>query len=121
VTWPFNCPYTTSKEIVVLSYVANPHRIAKLLQQNFLVLALLTGAGLVLWAAGWEVIGILLTVVGGIGLFWGLVAAAFVTESYGPLDNDGLRLSKDEARPVTLIRDKNIDPSTIIARIQDAK
>jgi hypothetical protein len=100
-----------------MSYVANPHRIAILLRQNFLGLAVLTGAGLVFWAAGWEVIGILLTVVGGIGLFWGLVATAFITESSGPSDNDGLRLSKDEARLVTLIRDKNIDPSTIIARI----
>jgi hypothetical protein len=104
-----------------MSYIANPHRIAILLQQNYLGVALLTGAGVVLWATGWEVIGILLTVVGMIGLFWGLVAAAFVTESYRPSDNDGLRLSKDEARLVTLIRDKNIDPSTIIARIQGAE
>jgi hypothetical protein len=103
-----------------MSYVATPHRIAILLRQNFLGLTILTGAGLVLWAAGaagWEVIGILLTVVGGIGLFGGLVATAFITDSYVPPDNDGLRLSKDEARLVTLIRDKNIDPSTIIARI----
>lgn len=100
-----------------MSYVATPHRIAILLRQNFLGLTILTGAGLVLWAAGWEVIGILLTAVGGIGLFGGLVATAFITDSYVPPDNDGLRLSKDEARLVTLIRDKNIDPSTIIARI----
>jgi hypothetical protein len=103
-----------------MSYVADPRRIAIFLQQNYLGVAILTSAGLVLWATGWEVIGILLTIVGGIGLFWGLVAAALITESYGPSDNDGLRLSKDEARLVTLIRDKNIDPSTIIARIQEA-
>jgi len=96
------------------------------LRQNFLGLAILTAAGVILWAAGWEVIGILITVIGGFGLFLGLVAAALdiggdvvVTEPYGRPDNDALRLSKDEARLVTLIRDKNIDPSTIIARIQD--
>ena len=97
------------------------------LRQNYLGLAILTAAGVILWSAGWEVIGILVTVVGGFGLFWGLVAAALdtgggvVTEAYGRSDNDALRLSKDEARLVTLIRDKNIDPSTIIARIQEAE
>ena len=97
------------------------------LRQNYLGLAILTAAGVILWSAGWEVIGILVTVVGGFGLFWGLVAAALdtggdvVTEAYGRSDNDALRLSKDEARLVTLIRDKNIDPSTIIARIQKAE
>ena len=96
------------------------------LRQNFLGLAILTAAGVVLWSAGWEVIGILVTVVGGFGLFWGLVTAAdtggdVVTEAYGRSDNDALRLSNDEARLVTLIRDKNIDPSTIIARIQEAE
>jgi hypothetical protein len=96
------------------------------LRQSFFGLAILTAAGVILWAAGWEVIGLLVTVVGGFGLFWGLVAAAdtggdVVTEAYGRSDNDALRLSKDEARLVTLIRDKNIDPSTIIARIQKAE
>jgi hypothetical protein len=97
------------------------------LRQNYLGLAILTAAGVILWSAGWEVIGILVTVVGGFGLFWGLVAAALdtggdlVTEAYRRSDNDALRLSKDEARLVTLIRDKNIDPSTIIARIQKAE
>jgi hypothetical protein len=96
------------------------------LRQNFLGLAILTAAGVILWSAGWEVIGILVTVVGGFGLFWGLVTSAdtggdVVTEAYRWSDNDVLRLSKDEARLVTLIRDKNIDPSTIIARIQQAK
>ena len=96
------------------------------LRQNFLGLAILTAAGVVLWSAGWEVIGILVTVVGGFGLFWGLVTAAdiggdVVTESYRRSDNDALRLSKDEARLLTLIRDKNLDPSTIIARIQGAE
>ena len=97
------------------------------LRQNFLGLAILTAAAVILWAAGWEVIGILITVVGGFGLFLGLIAAAFdtggdvVTEAYGRSDNDALRLSKDEARLVALIRDKNIDPSTVIARIQDAE
>jgi hypothetical protein len=96
------------------------------LRKNFLALAILTAAGVVLWAAGWEVIGILVTVVGGFGLFWGLVTSAdtgfdVVTDTYEQSDNDALRLSKDEARLVTLIRDKNIDPSTIIARIQESK
>jgi hypothetical protein len=96
------------------------------LRQSFLGLAILTAAGVILWAAGWEVIGLLVTVVGGFGLFWGLVAAAdtggdVVTEAYGRSDSVALRLSKDEARLVTLIRDKNIDPSTIIARIQKAE
>jgi class 3 adenylate cyclase len=95
------------------------------LQQNVLGLALVTAAGIVLWFAGWEVIGILLTVAGGFGLFRSLVTAAdtggdVVTEAYGPSDDDAWRLSKDEARLVTLIRDKNIDPSTIIARIHQA-
>src|SRR5262245_43852005 len=82
------------------------------LRQNFLGLAILTPAGVILWAAGWEVIGILVTVVGGFGLFLSLVAAALdtggdvVTEAYRQSDNDALRLSKDEARLVTLIRDK---------------
>jgi hypothetical protein len=96
------------------------------LQQNFLGLAILTAAGVVLWSAGWEVIGALVTVVGGFGLFWRLVTSAdtgfdVVTEAYGRPDNDTLQLSKDEAQLVTLIRDKNIDPSTIIARIQEAE
>jgi hypothetical protein len=97
------------------------------LRQNFLGLAILTAAAVLLWAAGWEVIGILTTVVGGFGLFLGLVAAALdtggdvATEAYGLSNNDALRLSKDEARLVTLIRDKNIDPSTIIAKIQEAR
>jgi len=94
------------------------------LRQNFLVLAILTAAGVILWSAGWELIGILLTVVGGLGLFGGLVTAGtteddVVTEAYG--QSDALRLSKDEARLVTLIRDKNIDPSAIIARIQQGE
>jgi hypothetical protein len=93
------------------------------LRQNFLGLTILTAAGVVLWARGWDVIGILITVVGGFGLFLGLVADAadtggdVVTEAYGR-SADALRLSKDEARLITLIRDKNIDLSTIIARIQ---
>ena len=95
------------------------------LRQNYLGLAILTAAGVILWSAGWEVIGILVTVVGGFGLFWGLVAAAdtegVVTEAYGRSDYDALRLSKDEARLVTLMRDKNIDPSIIIATIQEAE
>ena len=96
------------------------------LRQNYLGLAILTAAGVVLWSAGWEVIGILATVVGGFGLFWGFVATAdagsdVVTEAYGRSDYDALRLSKDEARLVTLMRDKNIDPSIIIARIQEAE
>jgi hypothetical protein len=96
------------------------------LRQNFLGLAILTAAAVILWAAGWEVIGLLVTVVGGFGLFWGLVAAAdtggdVVTEADGRSDSVALRWSKDEARLVTLIRDKNIDPSTIIARIQKAE
>jgi hypothetical protein len=85
------------------------------LRQNFLGLAILTAAGVILWFAGWEVIGILVTVVGGFGLFWSLVSAAdtggdVVTEAYGRSDN-ALRLSKDEARLVTLIRDKNLASS----------
>jgi hypothetical protein len=97
------------------------------LRKNYLGLAILTAAGVVLWAAGWEVIGLLVTVVGGFGLFWGLVITSadtgsdVVTDAYGQPDNNALRLSKDEARLVTLIRDKNIDPSTIIARIQKSK
>jgi hypothetical protein len=97
------------------------------LRQNFLGLAILTAAGAILWAAGWNVIGVLMTVIGGFGLFLSFVAAALdtggdvVTEAYGRSDNDALRLSKDEARLVTLIRDKNIDPSTVIARIQEAE
>ena len=96
------------------------------LRQNFLGLAIVTTAGVILWFAGWEVIGMLLTVVGGFGLFWNLVSAAdtggdVVTEAYGLSNNDALRLSKDEARLITLIRDKNIDPSTIIARIQETE
>ena len=96
------------------------------LRQSFLGLTILTAAGVILWAAGWEVIGLLITVVGGFGLFWGLVAAAdtggdVVTEAYRRSDNDAVRLSKDEARLVALIRDKNIDPSTVIARIQEPK
>ena len=96
------------------------------LRQSFLGLAVLTAVGVILWSAGWEVVGILLTVVGGVGLFGGLVTAAeseddVVTEAYGRSDNVSLRLSKDEARLVTLIRDKNIDPSTIIARIQEGE
>ena len=98
------------------------------LRQNFLGLAILTAAAVILWAAGWEVIGILITVVGGFGLFLGLIAAAFdtggdvVTEAYayGGSAKAAWRLSKDEARLVALIRDKNIDPSTVIARIQKA-
>ena len=93
------------------------------LRQSFLGLALLTAAGVVLWSAGWEVIGILVTVVGGFGLFLGFVATAdaegdVVNEAS---DTDALRLSKDEARLVTLMRDKHIDPSTVIARIQKAE
>ena len=96
-----------------------------LVRQNYLGLAILTAAGVILWSAGWEVIGILVTVVGGFGLFWGLVTSAdtgfdVVTDTYEQSDNDALRLSKDEARLVSLIRDKNIDPSIIIARIQEA-
>ena len=99
------------------------------LRQNFLGLAILTAAAVILWAAGWEVIGILLTVIGGVGLFLGLIAAAFdtggdvVTEAYayGASAKVAWRLSKDEARLVALIRDKNIDPSTVIARIQKAE
>src|SRR5262245_979393 len=92
------------------------------LQQNFLGLAILVAAGVILLAAGREVIGILITVLGGIGLFAGLVAAADIgsDQAYGRSDDDALRLSKDEARLVTLIRDRNIDPSTIITRIQGA-
>jgi hypothetical protein len=95
------------------------------LQQNVLALALVTAAGIVLWFAGWEVIGVLVTAAGGFGLFRSLVTAAdaggdVVTEAYGRSDDDAWRLSKDEARLVTLIRDKNIDPSTIIARIHQA-
>jgi hypothetical protein len=96
------------------------------LRQSFFGLAILTAAGVILWAAGWEVIGLLVTVVAGFGLFWGFVAAAdtggdVVTEATGRSDHDAWRLSKDEARLVTLIREKNIDPSTIIARIQKAE
>jgi len=96
------------------------------LRQSFFALAILTAVGVILWSAGWNVIGLLITVVGGFGLFWGLVAAAetgsdVVTEPHGRSDSDTLRLSKDEARLVTLIRDKKIDPSTIIARIQKAE
>src|SRR5262245_59417303 len=97
------------------------------LRQNFLGLAVLTAAGVMLWASGWDVIGILITVIGGVGVFLSSVAAGLdtggdiVTEAHGRSDNDALRLSKDEARLVALIRDKNIDPSTVIARIQEAK
>jgi len=96
------------------------------LRQSFLALAIVTAVGVILWSAGWNVIGLLITVVGGFGLFWGLVAAAetgsdVVTEPHGRSDSDTLRLSKDEARLVTLIRDKKIDPSVIIARIQEGK
>ena len=74
------------------------------LRKNYLGLAILTAAGVVLWAAGWEVIGLLVTVVGGFGLFWGLVITSadtgsdVVTDAYGQSDNNALRLSKDEAR-----------------------
>ena len=96
------------------------------LRQYYLGSILLAAAGVILWRNGWEVIGILVTVVGGIGFFLGVLAAAddgddVVTKAYGRSDNDALRLSKDEARLVTLIRDKNIDPSTIIARIQESE
>jgi|SRR5262245_48384859 len=101
-----------------MSYVADPHRIATLLRQNFLFLAILTAAGLILWHAGWDVIGILITVIGGLGLFGGLVSTAFVSETSARSENVAFVLSKDEARLVTLIRDKKIDPSTIIARIE---
>jgi hypothetical protein len=46
------------------------------LRQGFFGFAILASAGVILWFAGWEVIGTLATVVGGFGLFWGLVAAA---------------------------------------------
>jgi hypothetical protein len=100
-----------------MSDVVNPHRIATLLRQNFLFLAILTAAGLILWHAGWEVIGVLIALVGIFGLFGGLVSTAFVTETDGRPGNVAMLLSKDEERLVTLIRDKNIDPSTIIAKI----
>ena len=106
---------------------ARMRSVATLLRQHFLGLTILTAAAVILWAAGWAVIGILLTVIGGFGLFMGLVAAAFdtggdvVTEAYGRTDNVALRLSRNEARLVTLIRDRNIDPSVIIARIQEAE
>ena len=105
---------------------ARMRSVATLLRQHFLGLTILTAAAVILWAAGWAVIGILLTVIGGFGLFMGLVAAAFdtegdvATEAYGR-PSDALRLSRNEARLVTLIRDKNIDPSVIIARIQEAE
>ena len=96
------------------------------LQQSLFGLAIVIAVGLVLWFAGWEVIGILITVAGGFALFRGLVTAAstgddVVTEAYGQSDYDALRLSKDEARLVTLIRDKKLDPSAIIARIHEGK
>jgi hypothetical protein len=80
------------------------------LRKNYLVLGLLTAAGVVMWAAGWEVIGVLVTVVGGFGLFWGLIATADEDDIVIKAGGDALRLSKDEAELVTLIRDKNIDP-----------
>ena len=99
--------------------------ILTLLTKSFFVLTMLTIAGAILWATGREVIGILATVVGGVGLFLSFIGAAdvedVVPEAYGRSDNAALRLSKDEARLVTLIRDKNIDPSTIISRIQKAE
>src|SRR5262245_5030247 len=104
-----------------MANVTSPHRIPTLLRQNFVFLAILTAAGLILWHAGWDAIGILLTVVGGLGLFGGLVSTAFVTETYEQSDNVALLLSKDEARLVTIIRDKNIDPSTIIARLHEVE
>jgi hypothetical protein len=96
------------------------------LRQNVLGLAILTAGGVILWAADWNVTGLLITIAGGFGLFWTLITAAdtgsdVVTEAYGRSDNDALQLSKDEARLVRLIRDKNIDPSTLIARIQEAE
>ena len=107
---------------------ARMRSVATLLRQHFLGLTILTAAAVILWAAGWAVIGILLTVIGGFGLFMGLVAAAFdtggdvVTEAYAwGSAKVAWRLSKDEARLVALIRDKNIDPSVIIARIQEAE
>ena len=100
-----------------MSDVVNPHRIVTLLRQNFLFLAILTAAGLVLWHAGWEAIGVLITLVGIFGLFGGLVSTAFVTETDRRPSNVAMLLSKDEERLVTLIRDKNIDPSTIIAKL----
>jgi hypothetical protein len=104
---------------------ARMRSVATHLRQHFLGLTILTAAAVILWAAGWAVIGILLTVIGGFGLFMGLVAAAFdtggVIEAYGRPDSDALRLSRNEARLVTLIRDKKIDPSVIIARIQEAE
>ena len=104
---------------------ARMRSVATHLRQHFLGLTILTAAAVILWAAGWAVIGILLTVIGGFGLFMGLVAAAFdtggATEAYGRPDSDALRLSRNEARLVTLIRDRNIDPSVIIARIQEAE
>jgi len=106
---------------------ARMRSVATLLRQHFLGLTILTAAAVILWAAGWAVIGILLTVIGGFGLFMGLVAAAFdtggdvVTGAYGRPDSDALRLSRNEARLVTLIRDKKIDPSVVIARIQEAE
>src|SRR5262249_12476852 len=96
------------------------------LRQHYIGLAILTAAGVILWSAGWEGIGVLVTVVAGFGLFWGLVTAGdtggdVVTEAYGRPDYEALQLSRDEARLVTLIRDKKIDPSIVIARIQEAE
>jgi hypothetical protein len=95
------------------------------LRQNYLGLAILTTVGVVLWSIGWAVIGILLAAVGGIGLFLGLVTVAetgdAATEAVERLNDDALPLSKDEARLITLIRDKNIDPSAIISKIQKAE
>jgi hypothetical protein len=102
---------------VMLSVLTN-------LRRSFLGLAILTTVGVVLWSAGWVVIGIVLAAVGGFGLFLGLVTVAKtgddVTEAVERLDYDPPQLSKDEARLVTLLRDRNIDPSTIIARIPNA-
>ena len=75
-------------------------------------------------------IGVLVTVVGGFGLFWGLIAAADapadtardnVIKAGALSDNDALGLSEGEAELVTLIRDRNIDPSSIVAKIQESK
>jgi len=100
------------------------------LRQSYLALGILTAGGVVLWAAGWEMIGVLVTVVGGFGLFWGLIAAADapadtardnVIKAGALSDNDALGLSEGEAELVTLIRDRNIDPSSIVAKIQESK
>jgi hypothetical protein len=51
------------------------------LQRNFLGLAIVTAAGVVAWAADHEVTGVLVTVLGGLGLFGSILGASMAEHS----------------------------------------